>query len=118
VLIWGHKIKKISGSAKDTTNNQMELKAAIEAIKHVKKTVKIELYTDSQYVKNGITKWIINWKRNNWNNGKVKNKELWQELDDVASKHSIEWKWVKGHNGDKYNEIADELATEAIQEAR
>lgn len=115
VLLWGENIKKISGAEKDTTNNQMELKAAIEAIKSIKKSVKIELYTDSQYVKNGITKWIHGWKLNNWNNGKVKNKELWQELDMVTSKYEIEWKWVKGHSGNTYNEIADELAREAIK---
>jgi ribonuclease HI len=115
VLIWGDTIKEISGSADHTTNNQMELRAAIESIKSVKKKVKIVIHTDSQYVKNGITVWIKGWVKNNWNKGKVKNIELWKELLEESSKHEIVWKWVKGHSGVDYNERADRLATEAVK---
>lgn len=116
ILIWGDKIKEISGFEKETTNNRMELMAAIEALKQVKNpNVKIKLYTDSTYVMKGITSWIITWKKNNWNKGKVKNVDLWQTLDDISSKFNIEWYWVKGHNGNKYNEIADQLARNAIE---
>jgi ribonuclease HI len=115
VLIWGDNTKEISGSADNTTNNQMELRAAIESIKSVKKKVKIVIHTDSQYVKNGITVWIKSWLKNNWNKGKVKNIELWKELLEESSKHEIVWKWVKGHSGVDYNERADRLATEAVK---
>ena len=115
VLIWGDTIKEISGSAEHTTNNQMELRAAIESIKSVKKKVKIVIHTDSQYVKNGITVWIKSWVKNNWNKGKVKNIELWKELLEESSQHEIVWKWVKGHSGVDYNERADRLATEAVK---
>ncbi len=115
VLIWGDTIKEISGSADHTTNNQMELRAAIEAIKNVKKKVSIVIHTDSQYVKNGITVWIKGWLKNDWNKGKVKNIELWKELLEESSKHEIVWKWVKGHSGVDYNERADKLATNAIK---
>lgn len=115
VLIWGDTIKEISGAADHTTNNQMELRAAIESIKSVKKKVKIVIHTDSQYVKNGITVWIKSWLKNNWNKGKVKNIELWKELLEESSKHEIVWKWVKGHSGVDYNERADRLATEAVK---
>ncbi len=115
VLIWGDKEKEISGAELNTTNNRMELRAAIEAIKSVKKKVKIVIHTDSQYVKNGITVWIKDWLRKNWNNGKVKNIELWKELLEESSKHDIQWKWVRGHSGVEYNEKADILAREAIK---
>jgi len=116
VLLWNEHTKKLSGGSANTTNNQMELRAAIEGLKAIKKVVKVAIYTDSQYVKNGITTWIHSWKKNGWNKGKVKNIELWKELDDIASKHEVKWHWVKGHNGDKYNEMADELATSAIKD--
>lgn len=115
VLIWGDKEKEISGSEDNTTNNRMELRAAIEAIKSVKKKVKIVIHTDSQYVKNGITVWIKGWLKNDWNKGKVKNIELWKELLEESLKHEIVWKWVKGHSGVDYNERADRLATEAVK---
>ncbi len=114
VLIWDDKLKKISGFEDNTTNNRMELKAAIESLKAIKRPVKLKLYTDSTYVQKGITEWIYAWKRNMWNKGKVKNVDLWQELDQIAAKFNIEWRWVKGHNGNKYNEMADELARQAI----
>ena len=113
--------KEISGFAAHTTNNKMELTAVIEAIKAVKKPSKINIYTDSIYVKDGITKWILNWRQNGWK-GKdkkpIKNPELWQELDSVIANHKIDWYWVRGHNGDKYNEIADSLARNAIENHR
>lgn len=118
VLIWKGEIKKISGRRSNTTNNQMELTAAIEALKAVKRDVAIKIHTDSQYVKNGITLWIKKWQLTNWNNGKVKNIDLWQELDNLARKFNIEWEWVRGHDGNHYNEVADELARRAISEAK
>ena len=92
---------------------------AIEALKAIKHPSKIKLYTDSQYVKNGITEWIINWKKNGWktaNKKKVSNKELWIELDENVNLHNVEWFWVKGHSGNHYNEIADKLAVNAMNE--
>ena len=112
VLLYQDNEKHLSGSEKLTTNNRMELKATIEALKAIKHPSKIKLYTDSQYVKNGITEWIINWKKNGWktaNKKPVSNKELWVELDKNVSLHDIEWFWVKGHSGNHYNEIADKL---------
>ena len=117
VLLYKNHQKEISGFQKETTNNQMELLAVIEALKILKKESQIIIYTDSVYVKDGITKWILNWKKNGWKNSQkkpVKNMELWQELDELNSKHQIEWKWVKGHSDNKYNEIADQLAVNAI----
>ena len=111
--------KHLFGSEKLTTNNKMELKATIEALKAIKYPSKIKLYTDSQYVKNGITEWIINWKKNGWktaNKKKVSNKELWIELDENVNLHNVEWFWVKGHSGNHYNEIADKLAVNAMNE--
>ena len=117
VLIYRDKQKHLSGSAILTTNNKMELTAAIEALKAVKKSNDIELYTDSQYVKNGINLWIINWKKNGWktaNKKEVANKDLWIELDKYVTHHNITWFWVKGHSGNYYNEIADNLAVKAM----
>jgi ribonuclease HI len=113
ILLYRDKEKRINGFDPDTTNNKMELKAVIEALKIIKKNIKIQIYTDSSYVKNGITKWIISWKKNNWKNSKkqaVKNADLWQELDILVQKYDVEFFWVKAHNGNKYNEIADQLA--------
>jgi ribonuclease HI len=120
LLYKGHQ-KKISGAKADTTNNQMELKAVIEALKQIKKSLQIIIYTDSKYVKDGITSWIISWKRNGWKTADkkpVKNAELWQELDNLASNYQIEWRWVKAHNGNKYNELVDELARAAALELK
>ena len=117
VLIYRDKQKHLSGSVILTTNNKMELTAAIEALKAVKKSSDIELYTDSQYVKNGINLWIINWKKNGWktaNKKEVANKDLWIELDKYVTHHNITWFWVKGHSGNHYNEIADDLAVKAM----
>ena len=114
--ISGNKEKQISGFNPETTNNQMELQAVIEALKSLKEPCEIDLYTDSKYVMQGITEWIFSWKKNNWRNSSkkpVKNKDFWVELDYLAQKHKINWHWVKAHDGNKYNEIADRLAVEA-----
>ncbi len=113
----GHK-KEISGGEKDTTNNRMEMRAAIEALRALKKHSDIIIYTDSKYVMDGITGWIISWKKNNWrtaNRKPVKNADLWQDLDLEVSKHKIKWVWVKGHAGNHYNELVDELARKAAE---
>lgn len=113
--------KKLSGAFVDTTNNRMELQAAIEGLKALKRSSDVALYTDSHYVKNGITNWINSWKAKNWKSasGKpVKNLDLWKELDSLVDKHNIEWHWVKGHSGVEGNEIADALATNAIEKLR
>ena len=112
--------KEIKGFSPLTTNNIMELKAVFEALKIIKYPSKIIIMTDSKYVKNGISDWINNWKAKGWktaNKKPVKNKELWQELDNLSSNHEIEWKWVKGHAGHPGNEKADQLANEGIENA-
>ena len=119
ILIYAKEKKYMSGSKQLTTNNQMELTATIEALKAILKPSNIALYTDSQYVKNGITSWIFNWKKNGWktaNKKPVANKDLWIELEKYVDFHSVSWFWVKGHSGDHYNEIADELAVKAMNE--
>ena len=119
ILIYAKETKYMSGSKQLTTNNQMELTATIEALKAILKPSNIALYTDSQYVKNGITSWIFNWKKNGWktaNKKPVANKDLWIELEKYVDFHSVNWFWVKGHSGDHYNEIADELAVKAMNE--
>lgn len=118
VLLYKEHKKEISGYNPQTTNNQMELMAVIEALKLLKRKSQVVIYTDSVYVKDGITKWIFNWKKNGWKNSKkelVKNLELWQELDLQAAEHQVAWQWVKGHSGDKYNDLADSLAVNAIK---
>ena len=117
LMIFEGKEKELYGGQEDTTNNQMELKAAIEALKALTEPCLVELTTDSKYVMQGITQWIDNWKRNNWkttNKKDVKNKDLWIELYDLKSHHKIDWKWVKGHAGHRENEIADHLANKGI----
>ena len=106
----------ISGCKKNTTNNQMELMAAIEALKKIPKDQEVQMYTDSKYVKMGITEWIKKWSQNDWKTSskqRVKNIELWKELNDVSKKHKIEWHWVKAHAGNPNNEEVDELAKKA-----
>jgi ribonuclease HI len=106
----------ITGNKKNTTNNQMELMAAIEALKKIPTGQKVQVYTDSKYVKLGITEWIEKWSQNNWKTSskqKVKNLELWTELNEISKKHKIEWFWVKGHAGDPINEEVDTLAKKA-----
>ena len=114
-----NKQKNISGSEKNTTNNRMELSAAIKALEKIKTNSEITIYTDSTYVKNGITEWVLKWKENGWKNSNkkpVKNKDLWVKLDNLCEQNSVSWKWVKGHSTNKYNNLADELATEAIKD--
>ena len=109
--------KEIFGGQPDTTNNQMELSAAIEGLAALKEPCSVELFTDSKYVMDGITQWIQNWKKNNWRTAAkkdVKNKELWQKLDQLISQHQVQWHWVKGHSGDAGNETADFLANKGI----
>jgi len=108
----------ISGVEKATTNNRMELMAPIMALRKIKKASKIIIYTDSIYLKNGITTWIKNWEKNGWMNSnkkQVKNKDLWLTLNKLSKEKIIDWKWIKAHAGNKYNEIADKLATQAIK---
>ena len=109
--------KEINGFSLETTNNIMELTAVIEALSIIKKTSDITIITDSNYVKDGITKWIDNWKNKGWktaNKKPVKNKELWEKLDSLKNNHNITWEWVRGHTGNPGNEKADELANQAI----
>lgn len=117
LLRYNNHEKKLKGGERETTNNRMELTAAIKAIQAVKQTCTIELTTDSQYVRKGITEWIAKWKRNDWKNSSkktVKNLDLWQQLDQEVQSHKINWHWVKGHSGHRENEIVDELAREGI----
>jgi len=117
VLQYGGTVRELKGGAALTTNNQMELTAAIEALNALKRPVQVELHTDSVYVKDGLTKWIHGWKKNGWKTADkkpVKNLELWQALDTAVARHTISWHWVKGHNGDEMNERADQLANEGM----
>ena len=112
------KQKNISGSEKNTTNNRMELLAAIMSLKKIKSNSEVVIFTDSTYVKNGITEWMKNWKKNGWKNSSkkpVKNKDLWVKLDKLCEANSVSWKWVKGHSTNEFNNLADELATKAIK---
>ena len=113
-----NKVKKISGSVKDTTNNKMELMAPIKALQEIKEQQPIEIYTDSQYVKLGITDWVHKWIKNNWRTSKkepVKNKELWIELYELTKSYEIKWIWVKAHAGNVLNEEVDLLAKQAAE---
>ena len=119
ILKYGDHEKVLKGYSPETTNNIMELTAVIEALKSLTRPCKIILTTDSNYVKNGITEWIHSWKKKGWktaNKKPVKNKEYWQQLDVEVQRHTIDWKWVKGHSGHPENERADELANEAVDE--
>ena len=121
ILRYGTTEKEIYGASKNTTNNIMELTAVIESLKNLKKPCELIITTDSKYVKNGITEWIHNWKKNGWKTAakkEVKNKELWIELDSLIQIHSISWDWVKGHSGHPENERADLLANVAIEELK
>lgn len=112
--------KTLKGYELDTTNNQMELQAAISGLNALNQPCHVVLTTDSKYVKNGITQWIANWKRNNWLTAAkqpVKNKVLWQALEEAVQKHQVEWAWVKGHAGHAENELVDDLANKAMDEA-
>jgi ribonuclease HI len=120
VLRYGAHEKEIyGGEAAETTNNRMELTAPIEALESLKRPVVVKLYTDSTYVRNGITQWVARWKKNGWQtSGKtpVKNADLWQRLEAAAARHEVEWLWVKGHAGHPDNERADRLAVKGLEE--
>jgi ribonuclease HI len=113
------KEKELRGAESETTNNRMELMAAIVGLEALKRHCKVRITTDSRYVKNGITEWMNDWKRRSWktaNKKPVKNKDLWQRLDTISAQHQIEWHWVKGHSGHVENERADALANQAIDD--
>jgi ribonuclease HI len=119
LLIAGKHRKTMHGGEQETTNNRMELTAAIEALNALNGSRNVVLHTDSKYVMHGITEWMDNWKARGWKTSAkkpVKNKDLWQALDEAVRRHDIEWKWVKGHDGDPGNEAADELANRGIDE--
>ena len=121
VLQFGDHERELRGGAADTTNNRMELTAAIEALRALRESCRVSLTTDSTYVKDGITQWLANWKRNDWKTAAkkpVKNQDLWQALDHESSRHEIDWCWVKGHSGHPENERADRLANLGIDEVR
>jgi ribonuclease HI len=120
-MLFGNHKKKIFGSDPNTTNNRMEIMAAIEAIRALKEPCDVDLYTDSKYLRDGITDWIVNWKKNNWrksDKGLVKNSDLWQTLDQILETHNITWHWVKGHGDNEGNNIADSLAVQGCMEAK
>ncbi len=119
LLRYGKHEKQLYGGESETTNNRMELTAVIQGLQGLKRPSKVCVITDSQYVKNGITQWIHNWKRNGWKtSGKqpVKNADLWRQLDKEVARHQVEWRWVKGHSGHPENELADQLANRGIEE--
>lgn len=116
----GQAERELFGGARHTTNNRMELTAVIQALTVLTRRCKVALYTDSEYVRNGITTWIHGWRRRGWrtaDNKPVKNIDLWQKLDELAAAHEVEWHWVKGHAGDPGNERADELANRGVASA-
>ncbi|MBV9575568.1 MAG: ribonuclease HI [Gammaproteobacteria bacterium] len=119
LLRYGHHEKILSGAEIATTNNRMELTAAIQALLALNGPCKVELYTDSQYVKKGMTEWLIGWKQRNWRKADkqlVKNADLWQALEQEANKHQITWHWIKGHSGHPENDLVDSIANVAIDE--
>ncbi|OYU71117.1 MAG: ribonuclease HI [Alphaproteobacteria bacterium PA2] len=121
ILTLGQTVKEICGGEPDSTNNRMELMAAIRALEALTKPCSVELHTDSTYVMKGISEWIHNWKRRGWrtaDNKPVKNDDLWRRLDEARGRHQVTWKWVKGHAGHPLNERADELARQGLTEAR
>ena len=121
VLKWGDEERELSGAEAETTNNRMELTAAIEALAALKRPVSVDLTTDSEYLRNGITQWIAGWKRNGWKTAQkkpVKNVDLWMRLDELSAKHEVQWHWTKGHAGDAMNERVDLLARMALKALR
>jgi len=119
VLRYGDQEKQLFGGEPGTTNNRMELTAAIEALAALTRPCKVRLTTDSQYVRKGITEWLRNWKRNGWKTASkqpVKNADLWQRLDEEVSRHEVQWHWVKGHSGHPENELADALANRGVEQ--
>ncbi len=121
VLQYGKHVREITGGIAATTNNRMELMAAIESLNLLKETCDIDFHTDSEYVRNGITQWLAGWKRNGWRTAAkkpVKNADLWQQLDAANARHTVRWHWVKGHAGNDLNERCDELVQEAIAKVK
>jgi ribonuclease HI len=121
ILRWDGQERELSGGEAETTNNRMELTAAIEALRALKRAVRVDLHTDSVYVKDGITKWIHGWKAKGWKTAAkkpVKNQDLWRALDEALADHEVTWHWVKGHAGHPENERADALARAGITESR
>jgi ribonuclease HI len=120
LMLTGGKERELCGGEADTTNNRMELMAAIEGLNALKRSCEVVLYTDSTYVLKGISEWIENWKTRGWKTAArkpVKNEDLWRELDEAAGRHQIDWQWVKGHAGIEGNERADQLANRGLEEA-
>jgi ribonuclease HI len=121
ILRQGEHVRELCGGEPGTTNNRMEMLAVIEALQSLKRSVKARVYTDSQYVQKGISEWIHSWKRRGWKTADkqpVKNEDLWRRLDALAAEHSLEWHWVRGHNGHVENERADALARQGLEQAR
>ena len=121
VLQYGKHVREITGGIAATTNNRMELMAAIESLNLLKEACDIDFHTDSEYVRNGITQWLAGWKRNGWRTAAkkpVKNADLWQQLDAANARHTVRWHWVKGHAGNDLNERCDELVQEAIAKVK
>jgi ribonuclease HI len=121
VLRWRGRVRELSGFEPATTNNRMELYAAIAALEALKRPMAVRVFTDSNYLRQGITTWLPNWKKRGWRTAEkkpVKNQELWQRLDAALARHRVEWRWVKGHSGNPDNERADRLAREAIRRGR
>ncbi len=121
ILTYGAHERELSGEEQNTTNNRMELMAAIASLEALREPCAVDLFTDSVYVRDGVTKWIHNWKKNNWRTAAkkpVKNAELWQRLDEAQARHDVRWHWVKGHAGDPMNERADALARSGIARLR
>lgn len=119
VLNYGDARKLLHGGEANTTNNRMELMAAIKGLQALKRACAVELYTDSQYVRKGITEWMHGWKKNGWKTAArkpVKNEDLWRTLDEEVARHKVNWHWVKGHAGNPGNELADELANKGVEE--
>jgi ribonuclease HI len=119
LLRWGDRERELFGGEPDTTNNRMELMAVIQGLEALNRPSQVKVTTDSQYVKNGITQWISNWKRNGWKTAArkpVKNADLWVQLDTAVARHRVDWAWVKGHAGHAENERADQLANRGIEE--
>ncbi len=121
VLQYGKHVREITGGTAATTNNRMELMAAIESLNMLKEACEIDFHTDSEYVRNGITQWLAGWKRNGWRTAAkkpVKNADLWQQLDTANARHQVRWHWVKGHAGNDLNERCDELVQQAIAKVK
>lgn len=120
VLSYNGHVRELCGGEPDTTNNRMEITAAIRALEALKERCRVQVYTDSTYVRNGITEWLPNWRRRGWRTAgrkPVKNQDLWQDLASLADRHEVSWHWVKGHAGDPGNERADRLANEGLDGA-